>query len=83
MSPIVYVKKFTGIAKSTRMNDCLVRGFFLTHLKNVLVKLDPSSPNIWVFPKIRGVSPKMDGLEWKTLLKMADLGVPLFSETSI
>ena len=25
----------------------------------------------------------MDGLEWKTLLKMDDLGVPLFSETSI
>ena len=42
----------TRIAKSTRMNDSLVRGFFTTHLKNVLVKLDPSSPNIWVFPKI-------------------------------
>ena len=32
---------------------------------------------IWVFPKI-GVpqvgTPKMDGLEWKTLLKMDDLG---------
>ena len=25
----------------------------------------------------------MDGLEWKTLLNMDDLGVPLFSETSI
>ena len=36
---------------------------------------------IWVFPKT-GV-PQMDGLQWKTLLKMDDLGVPLFSETSI
>ena len=25
----------------------------------------------------------MDGLYWKTLLKWGDLGVPLFSETSI
>ena len=25
----------------------------------------------------------MDGLEWKTLLKTDDLGVPPFSETSI
>ena len=25
----------------------------------------------------------MDGLQWKTLLKMDDLGVPLFLQTSI
>ena len=27
--------------------------------------------------------PKMDGLKWKTLLKMDDLGVPPFKETPI
>ena len=38
---------------------------------------------MWVFPKI-GVPPKMDGLQWKTLLKMDDLGgPPLFLETSM
>ena len=37
---------------------------------------------IWVFPKIRG-TPKWMDLSWKTLIKMDDLGVPLFSEASI
>ena len=32
--------------------------------------------------KNRG-TPKMDGLQWKTLLKMDDLGVPPFKETPI
>ena len=33
--------------------------------------------------KNRGKTPKMDGLYWKTLSKMDDLGIPLFSKTSI
>ena len=33
---------------------------------------------IWVFPKIRGKTPKMDGLSWKTLLKWIIWGVPHF-----
>ena len=34
--------------------------------------------------KNRGKTPKMDSLQWKTLLyKMEDLGVPLFLETPI
>jgi len=36
-------------------------------------------------PKIGGVSPKMDGLQWKTLLKWDDLGgkTPSFGNTYI
>ena len=37
---------------------------------------------IWMFPKM-GVPHNGWFLEWKTLLKWDDLGVPLFSETSI
>ena len=33
--------------------------------------------------KNSGISPKMDGLFWKTLLKWDDLGVPLFLETPV
>ena len=37
----------------------------------------------WVFPKNRGVSPKMDGENnGKAPIKMDDLGVPPFSETA-
>ena len=36
---------------------------------------------MWVFPKIGGNHPKMDGLQWKTLLKwMIWGGPPLFLE---
>ena len=37
---------------------------------------------IWVFPKIGGKPPKMDGLYGKPYVLMDDLGVPLFLETS-
>ena len=41
-------------------------------------------PNLGV-SKNRGFSPKMDGVEWKTLLRWMIWGgeTPLFSETSI
>ena len=46
-----------------------------------------SNGKIWVFPTIGGKPPKMDGENngkpVKTPIKMNDLGVPLFSETSI
>ena len=40
--------------------------------------------HIWVFPKIGGFSPKMDGLfHGSNPIKMDNLGVPLFLETPI
>ena len=39
--------------------------------------------NIWVFPKIGGVPPKWMVKIMENPIKMDDLGVPLFSETSI
>ncbi len=45
----------------------------------------PHTIPIWMFPKIVGKPPKMDGLlSWKTPIKMDDLGgFPIFLETSI
>ena len=37
--------------------------------------------SIWMFPKIRGKTPKMDGME--NPIKIDDLGVPLILETPI
>ena len=34
--------------------------------------------HIWVFPKIGGKPPQMDGLQWKTLLKSMIWGYPYF-----
>ena len=39
--------------------------------------------NIWVFPKIGGFPPKWMVKIMENPIKMDDLGVPLFSETSI
>ena len=61
-------------------NDPIWRAYFFKWVETV--KQPTTVVNIWVFPKI-GVPQNGWLKKWKTLLKWDDLGVPLFSETSI
>ena len=53
------------------------RGVFLGNAYGMCV------PLIWVFPKIGGKPPKLDGFTMEYPIKMDDLGVALFLETPI
>ena len=57
--------------------------FIYWRFRNKIYKQLPISlENRWASPKNRGVSPKMDGLWLKTLLKLMIWGYPYFLETS-